>query len=82
MAHLCAQGESANDVWHMDNFSYGIDHFLIRILPLKAAMWEGFQSLAEMSRVNDAHVQKTAQDTEVNIELHKVRDLVFYSTFH
>lgn len=35
LAHLCAQGESANDVWHMDNFSYGIDHLLIRIAGLK-----------------------------------------------
>lgn len=56
MAHLCAQGESANDVWHMDNFCYGIDHFLIRIVPLKTVMLDGFQTLAEMSRVNDAHV--------------------------
>lgn len=41
-------GESANDVWHMDNFSYGIDHFLIRIVPLKAAILEGFQPLADV----------------------------------
>lgn len=65
----------------MDNFSYGIDHFLIRIVPLKAAILDGFQPLAEMSRVNDAHLRKKAQDGEVNIELHKVIDLVFFFFF-
>ncbi len=79
LAHLCAQGESANDLWHMDNFSYGTDHFLIRIVPLKAAILDGFQPLAEMSRVNDGHVQKKKSPRqEANIELHKVIDLVFY----
>lgn len=31
---LCPQEESANDLWHMDNFSHGIDHFLIRIITI------------------------------------------------
>lgn len=36
--------EAANDVWHMDNFSYDIDHLLIRIEPLKALELDGVQT--------------------------------------
>lgn len=43
----------------MDNFSYGTDHFLIRTVPLKAAMLDGFQPLGEMLRLIDAHWQKS-----------------------
>lgn len=74
--HIYAlMGESVNDVWHMDNFSYGIDHFLIRIIPLKAKLLDDFQPLAEMSRVRE---KKKKQYREANNEFHKVIDDSFF----
>lgn len=45
LAHLHAQGESANDLWHMDNFSNSVDHFLVKIVPLKASILMAFNPL-------------------------------------
>lgn len=56
LAHLCALGESTNDLWHMVNFSDGIDHFLIRMVPLMATTLGEFPLLVEMT---DAYLQKT-----------------------
>lgn len=53
-AYSCAQGETANDLWHMDNFSYGAADFLISIVPPKAAMLDVFQLFGALSRLNDA----------------------------
>ena len=80
LAHLCAQGESANDVWHMDNFSYGIDHLLIRIAGLKgcnsAWIWTACRDVKRDTHMETKKKKKNAKDGEVNIESHKVIDLL------